>query len=511
MNIKPQIRIIIIEIICLLYVLLFVYAAVSKISEFQNFRAQLGQSPLLSAYTGIISIAVPLIEIITAFLLVIPKVREFGMLAAVSLMILFTAYIVIILNLSSYVPCSCGGILDNMGWTEHLVFNIAFLLLGFWALILLKNSWRFVLFKSYRINCNLSAVLMIITILNVTCLLFLYYSSEYRMEKNNPFIRRFIQGSAVRMQEILLPNNMYYFAGKSNGKIYLANTAAPLYITEVDTALKSKKRYKIILSSYEYNFKSVQVHINPPFFYLMDGTVPIVFKGNISDWKAVKIESAQIPYFSRAELIKEDNFIFRGIDKNNQYTLGSFSIQKNGKKQISRDLLKKQIDGFFDCDGMLHYDREKDVLLYLYYYRNQFFTADSKLILLHESHTIDTTSQAKLKVVHLKERGERKLGAPPYIVNIMSSAAQGRLYVNSAIIGRFEDKKMWKNASIIDIYDTSEKRYLSSIYIYDQMKIKLDDMMLYGTDLFVLLGPNLQRYKLSKKLAGDKPIEITGQ
>ena len=40
----------IIEIICLLYILLFVYAAVSKLLDFENFQVQLGQSPLLSAF-----------------------------------------------------------------------------------------------------------------------------------------------------------------------------------------------------------------------------------------------------------------------------------------------------------------------------------------------------------------------------------------------------------------------------------------------------------------------------
>lgn len=506
MKINARYKIILIELICLLFVILFVYAAVSKLAEFQNFRAQLGQSPLISAYTGLLSIAVPVLEILIAVLLVIPKLRIIGILSAVSLMILFTFYIVIILNLSSFIPCSCGGILENMGWTDHLIFNTFFVLLGLWALLLsdYTQSMLFLRFFGVR-KYDIMVTIALMTVINVSALMLLYYTSEQKLQKNNPFIRRFIQGSALPSESTILANNMYYFAGKGNGKIYLANNAAPLHIIEIDTVLMLQKRHKIELENYNYSFRSVQVQIRPPFFFLMDGNVPIVFRGRILDWKGQKIESPNIPFFSRAEIITSKLISYRGIDKNNNYILGQFTTEKDGKSTIKKELLKKQIDGFFDCDGMLQYDTEKKYLIYLYYYRNQFIVADSSLNLLHESHTIDTTEHARLKVVYLKERGERKLGAPPYIVNIQSTASQGRLLINSAITGRFEDKNMWKNASIVDVYDITEKTYLSSIYIYDQEGYKMDGMMLYGSNLYVLLGGNLQRYKLSKKLAGSKP------
>jgi hypothetical protein len=43
---------------------------------------------------------------------------------------MFTAYIITILNFSEYIPCSCGGILQNMTWKTHLVFNIGLVLLS---------------------------------------------------------------------------------------------------------------------------------------------------------------------------------------------------------------------------------------------------------------------------------------------------------------------------------------------------------------------------------------------
>lgn len=75
MDLKPQIRNTIIEIISLLYVLLFVYAAVSKMLDFENFRVQLGQSPLLSAFASWMSWTVPLVELLIAALLIFRSTR----------------------------------------------------------------------------------------------------------------------------------------------------------------------------------------------------------------------------------------------------------------------------------------------------------------------------------------------------------------------------------------------------------------------------------------------------
>lgn len=121
---------IIIDIISVLFFILFVYASVSKVTDVQKFRIQLGQSPMLTAFAGIVSITIPAIELIIAGMLAFSKTRLYGLYASFTLMVMFTAYIVAITQFSEFVPCSCGGILQRMGWTEHLIFNIGFVVLG---------------------------------------------------------------------------------------------------------------------------------------------------------------------------------------------------------------------------------------------------------------------------------------------------------------------------------------------------------------------------------------------
>ena len=131
------------ELICMLFILLFVYAAVSKFLVFDEFKIQLGQSPVLTAYTGWVVWGVPSIEILIALMLVIPRFRLTALYAAFTLMVMFTAYIFIILNFSDFIPCSCGGVLEKLSWTQHLIFNIVFVVLAFSGVMILspqKNS-----------------------------------------------------------------------------------------------------------------------------------------------------------------------------------------------------------------------------------------------------------------------------------------------------------------------------------------------------------------------------------
>ncbi|SFH37726.1 MauE/DoxX family redox-associated membrane protein [Pedobacter insulae] len=119
----------VVKIISYSLVLLFIYAAANKLLDYQKFTVQIGQSPILIGYAGFIAWFIPAIEIVIVLLLFHPKTLLIGLYASYGLMAMFTGYIVVILNFAERVPCSCGGILDKMGWHEHLIFNITFTIL----------------------------------------------------------------------------------------------------------------------------------------------------------------------------------------------------------------------------------------------------------------------------------------------------------------------------------------------------------------------------------------------
>lgn len=217
-------------VVCYLYILLFVYTAISKFLDFENFRIQLAQSPLLSAWAGLIAPSIIAAELFLVLLLCFRATRLTGLYFSFFMMIAFTVYIYIILNYSDFVPCSCGGIIEKLGWTEHMIFNTGFALIALAAVVLIekeKGTRAFVV--------TLKAVVPSIMAAGAVASLFL--SSEHIIKEENNFIRRFAQHPVTEEKAYDLGVNSYYFAGIAGGKIYLGNYTAPLLLTAIDTAL----------------------------------------------------------------------------------------------------------------------------------------------------------------------------------------------------------------------------------------------------------------------------------
>lgn len=488
MKSTQHIKGIIIETVCLLYVLLFIYAAVSKFLDFENFQVQLGQSPLLSAFANNISFLVILVELTFSVLLVLPVYRIKALYLSVGLMAIFTVYIILILNFSSFIPCSCGGILERLGWTEHLIFNLFFVVIGIIGLLLHKSNKKVIL----------TLIMVLVTSILLVVLLFL--SSEDIMQKQNPFIRRFTPNTAERTLTKDLHNYGFYFAGQHNGKVYLANTTSPLTVIELDSTLKNKKKYTIKLTTDNFPFRNVKTKINAPYFFLYDGSIPIIYRGLLSDWKA-KVWVSKKPYFTTLQPVDSNRCVFRGQQfGTNENVLGTIELNDSLKIKKQRQFLQKQIDGVFDTDGTLIYSESLKKIVYTYFYRNQFIIADTALQRIDRGTTIDTTSQAKLKVVRMKKSGDIKLATPPHTVNLRSTIFKQLLFNQSGLRGRYESKKNWNYASIIDVYDITKRTYLFSFYIYHENKMKMIELIATEKALYVIIGHQIVKYTFGKPI-----------
>jgi uncharacterized membrane protein YphA (DoxX/SURF4 family) len=119
-----------IETICALLIFLFIYTGVSKLLDYQTFRRQLGQSPFITSYASLLAWVLPLGEIIIAGMLTFNRSRLTGLYSSFFMLCLFTFYLTAMLQLSYYIPCSCGGVLESLSWQAHIILNIAFILLA---------------------------------------------------------------------------------------------------------------------------------------------------------------------------------------------------------------------------------------------------------------------------------------------------------------------------------------------------------------------------------------------
>lgn len=120
-------RTILIEIIAAILILLFLYVAVSKWIDMPSFVRAMHNQPFPSWLADIFVWAVPGAEVVISVLLMFRRTQHIGFIASLVLMCLFTLYIgSILLHLFPRVPCSCGGVIKQLSWTQHFIFNLFF-------------------------------------------------------------------------------------------------------------------------------------------------------------------------------------------------------------------------------------------------------------------------------------------------------------------------------------------------------------------------------------------------
>ena len=119
----------------ILVIILFMYTGVSKLIEYNKFVFQMQRVPLplIQNLAPTLGLAVPIIEIALVTMLYFDKSRFMGLIGSLTLMVSFETYIIwmksLELQFGVRLPCTCGGIISNMGWTEHLIFNAIFIIL----------------------------------------------------------------------------------------------------------------------------------------------------------------------------------------------------------------------------------------------------------------------------------------------------------------------------------------------------------------------------------------------
>lgn len=473
------------------FVLLFVYAAASKLLAFDTFTVQLTQSPVVSTFGNLIAYLILLIEFTVALLLVNKRTSRIGLYLSYGLMVAFTVYIYLSINYSDFIPCSCGGILEKMDWNTHLWFNIGVSILALVALYLSEeNTLRFSMYTG------------ILTVVSGILLVGLFYTSEYTVKKENPFIRRFFPHAIFEGQTLDLKVNSYYFAGSEKENVYLGNYAAPLHFIAVDAA-KQIHVFTIQLDSVKRKYAQLSFKICYPYFFLGDGSLGLVFRGRLDTADSIKstqIWSEKATFFADFIPLDSNRMAFKAIlQKDYQPVLGLWTKNKVPEVQLSTTLLEPKANGLFDTDGILRFSAEYQSLLYIYYYHNQFFQTDKNLTLIQRQQTIDTTRLVDITTKRLAS-GEHKMTKPVLPLNAKASIHRKLLFIVSNSIGKNESPILWKQKQIIDVYDWKEDTYVGSFYVDHLGEDKLTDFWVTESYFYGLFEQKLVRYKMAKSL-----------
>jgi len=130
-------RKIFLDIISALLILLFVYTAASKLIDFKTAYGQMNNQPFPNWMTIYLVWGIIISELAVAAMLMFNRTKKAALWGSTILMILFTSYVgAILLHFFDRVPCSCGGVIKELGWVNHLYFNLFFLIISVIGLIL---------------------------------------------------------------------------------------------------------------------------------------------------------------------------------------------------------------------------------------------------------------------------------------------------------------------------------------------------------------------------------------
>lgn len=344
-------------------------------------------------------------------------------------------------------------------------------------------------------------ILMVVTfVLSVSVVFILYAVSKDMRQQPGSFLREFPPHPVLEAEVLDLKYNSYYIAGGTAHHIYLANHTAPLHMIVLNSVLGDSQHIKLNVKGIDnQKFWSTRVTVDSPYYYLTDGVVPIIYKGKVQDWKATEYAYDNV-YFQDILPITKESFFIRSLSKPERENILGKITTTLPHLQVEKGILKKQIDGVFCTDGMMQYDRNRNELIYLYRYRNEYIVMDTSLNVLRKQHTIDTTTRANFKIETIASTGSTTFSSPARMVNRQSSVQNGRLFVNSRLLARNEHPEAHDSQTVIDVYDLATGQYQFSFYIYDLYgKEKLREFRVFGDRLYALFEQHIQVWNLRPK------------
>ena len=351
-------------------------------------------------------------------------------------------------------------------------------------------------------------IIGLLMITSIVVILILYQFNTNSISMGGGFERHF-KFSKLELSDTLdLQYNSYYLAGASMKKIYLGNKNVPFQLLEVSNTLKESSPIKIKLENPP--LKSTPIIVDSYHFYFRDPISRVVYKGNKNDWRA-EIYMDDSTFISTDVPIANGAMVIRTSGTTHERVLAKKTINPP-YLETAPGILEKQVDGIFCVDGMLNYSPVSNMVVYLYYYRNQYICMDTSLNVLYRANTIDTISQAQIKVSEIESQHAWTMAKPPVIVNKSSAIADNLLFVHSGIQADNEDRLLFLNGSVIDVYDLGKSgAYILSFYIPDYKGHLLKSFQIHKDRLVALHDRYLVTYLLDIKYTKDHTASKDGQ
>ena len=137
------------------------------------------------------------------------------------------------------------------------------------------------------------------------------------------------------------------------------------------------------------------------------------------------------------------------------------------------------------------------MLVYVYYYQNQFIVFDSNLVSKYTGHTLDTNATVKFSVGFLDSHRKQVIAGNQQANNKRVVFAGSHLLIQSGLIAQNESPIVFSRFAVIDVFDLSDGHYQYSFYIPKPVDEAIRDFTVRNDHLYVLAGHMVFRYQLN--------------
>lgn len=115
------------------------YVFINKALDVQSFQMNIFKTGLFSGIMAkVISYIALALELFCIILLIANKQK--GLRFLFIILTIFTLYISVLRSLNRYTVCGCGGILNGLSYTSHLIINLILIFMLFLSLNLEKST-----------------------------------------------------------------------------------------------------------------------------------------------------------------------------------------------------------------------------------------------------------------------------------------------------------------------------------------------------------------------------------
>lgn len=333
-----------------------------------------------------------------------------------------------------------------------------------------------------------------ITILcSIALVAMLAHTVNDQINKSNGFSRTVFPNSLNPLVAIPKEKDIVDIIGELNNKILFQTNRLGIIVT-TDINLASKKKIKLdipndrrIASNYSYVLDSTDILV-------LAGNLPAIIK--LNDTANKRVIKWPNSIFTQGVQVSHNSFVLRTFDKSDQIFIKGSPHSMNLLKESN--ISPKNNDAGITADGLLHYDKESNFIIYVHYFNNQIIALDTSLNLIYKSNTIDTTKVKDILAERVSKNALITNTAPKRIVNAYSCTHNGFLYNWSTLRADNETIETFSKNTSIDIYKISDGSYIGSFYVPDYQNDKISSFKIIDGKIIVVYKKHIVIFKLPK-------------